>query len=385
MRIVHFMKKEIVLCIAGILAILSVFFVPIDNKYIDYFDFRVLALLFCFMTVTEGFKRTGLLEKIAGILLSKVTTIRELYFVLVLLCFFSSMWITNDVALLTFVPFTILILKMIRLENQLASIVILETVAANLGSMITPVGNPQNLYLYSISSMNMIEFLKVMGPVTFVSFLMIVGLCFTKKSDKIQMQDMHNGKQKSKAQKQKDYQNLMENICLVILFLISFLTVFRVMSWRILLVIIIVVCGMLCVFCREIFLPFRIDWCLLLTFVAFFIFIGNTSRIQSVEHSLQAILDGREVGISFLCSQVISNVPATMLLSGFTQQYERLLLGVNIGGLGTLIASMASLISYKFFVTEAECCERVGTKKKYIFNFTIINYGMALILLLLCN
>lgn len=164
------------------------------------------------MTVTEGFKRTGLLEKIAKMLLSKVTTIRELYFVLVFLCFFSSMWITNDVALLTFVPFTILILKMTSLESHLASIVILETVAANLGSMVTPVGNPQNLYLYSVSGMSMIEFLKIMGLVTIVSFVMIAGLCFMKKSEALQMPDMHNGKGKSETQKQNDHQNLMWKI-----------------------------------------------------------------------------------------------------------------------------------------------------------------------------
>ena len=372
-KIVNFAKKETVLFAAVLLAFGSMVCVPPDMQYLSYIDYRVLALLFCLMTVMEGFKSTGFFAAVAGKLLEKVKTFRQLYLVLVFLCFFTSMWITNDVALLTFVPFTVLVLRMTGLEQEMIPVIVLQTIAANLGSMTTPVGNPQNLYLYSISGMGIGAFLQIMGPLTLISAGLIFLICLIHKDFPIRQGML--GKEIVGVRKAG------ENQVLAVLFFISLLSVFRILSWQLLLLIVLVSCIGIKAFCKEKYLPLEADFGLLLTFVAFFIFIGNMGRICAVREVLSQVLNGRELLISFLCSQMISNVPAAILLSGFTQEYRGLLQGVNIGGLGTLIASLASLISYKFFAAESEQTPAVGTRGRYMLTFTIWNVGMALVLL----
>ena len=372
-KIVNFAKKETVLFAAVLLAFGSMVCVPPDMQYLSYIDYRVLALLFCLMTVMEGFKSTGFFAAVAGKLLEKVKTFRQLYLVLVFLCFFTSMWITNDVALLTFVPFTVLVLRMTGLEQEMIPVIVLQTIAANLGSMTTPVGNPQNLYLYSISGMGIGAFLQIMGPLTLISSGLIFLICLIHKDFPIRQGML--GKEIVGVRKAG------ENQVLAVLFFISLLSVFRILSWQLLLLIVLASCIGIKAFCKEKYLPLEADFGLLLTFVAFFIFIGNMGRICVVREVLSQVLNGRELLISFLCSQMISNVPAAILLSGFTQEYRGLLQGVNIGGLGTLIASLASLISYKFFAAESEQTPAVGTRGRYMLTFTIWNVGMALVLL----
>lgn len=372
-KIVNFAKKETVLFAAVLLAFGSMVCVPPDMQYLSYIDYRVLALLFCLMTVMEGFKSTGFFAAVAGKLLEKVKTFRQLYLVLVFLCFFTSMWITNDVALLTFVPFTVLVLRMTGLEQEMIPVIVLQTIAANLGSMTTPVGNPQNLYLYSISGMGIGAFLQIMGPLTLISSGLIFLICLIHKDFPIRQGML--GKEIVGVRKAG------ENQVLAVLFFISLLSVFRILSWQLLLLIVLVSCMGIKAFCKEKYLPLEADFGLLLTFVAFFIFIGNMGRICAVREVLSQVLNGRELLISFLCSQMISNVPAAILLSGFTQEYRGLLQGVNIGGLGTLIASLASLISYKFFAAESEQTPAAGTRGRYMLTFTIWNVGIALVLL----
>lgn len=372
-KIVNFAKKETVLFAAVLLAFGSMVCVPPDMQYLSYIDYRVLALLFCLMTVMEGFKSTGFFAAVAGKLLEKVKTFRQLYLVLVFLCFFTSMWITNDVALLTFVPFTVLVLRMTGLEQEMIPVIVLQTIAANLGSMTTPVGNPQNLYLYSISGMGIGAFLQIMGPLTLISAGLIFLICLIHKDFPIRQGML--GKEIVGVRKAG------ENQVLAVLFFISLLSVLRILSWQLLLLIVLASCIGIKAFCKEKYLPLKADFGLLLTFVAFFIFIGNMGRICAVREVLSQVLNGRELLISFLCSQMISNVPAAILLSGFTQEYRGLLQGVNIGGLGTLIASLASLISYKFFAAESEQTPAAGTRGRYMLTFTIWNVGMALVLL----
>lgn len=372
-KIVNFAKKETVLFAAVLLAFGSMVCVPPDMQYLSYIDYRVLALLFCLMTVMEGFKSTGFFAAVAGKLLEKVKTFRQLYLVLVFLCFFTSMWITNDVALLTFVPFTVLVLRMTGLEQEMIPVIVLQTIAANLGSMTTPVGNPQNLYLYSISGMGIGAFLQIMGPLTLISAGLIFLICLIHKDFPVRQGML--GKEIVGVRKAG------ENQVLAVLFFISLLSVFRILSWQLLLLIVLASCIGIKAFCKEKYLPLKADFGLLLTFVAFFIFIGNMGRICVVREVLSQVLNGRELLISFLCSQMISNVPAAILLSGFTQEYRGLLQGVNIGGLGTLIASLASLISYKFFAAESEQTPAAGTRGRYMLTFTIWNVGMALVLL----
>lgn len=379
-HIIQTLKKETVLCVAALLAVLSMFFIPPDSVYGGYLDYRVLALLFCLMTIMQGFQRTGLFAALGNRLLRRVSTTRQLTLVLVLLCFFTSMWITNDVALLTFVPFTILILKIAGLKKHLIPILCLQTIAANLGSMLTPVGNPQNLYLYSISKMSLMQFLEIMAPLSGISLVVIVILCLLQKQEAVEIrQDWQIGQNRKE---QSGRNTGLENGILAVLFACSLLSVFRILPWQILLALTLLVCVGISLLCKEVYLPLRADFGLMLTFVAFFVFIGNMGRMEAVRELLVKVLQGRELLLSFTCSQVISNVPAAILLSGFTDQYEALLQGVNIGGLGTLIASLASLISYKFFAAEAT---EKGEKGRYLLIFTAWNVLLATILLAFTN
>ncbi len=389
-RLIAYFKKETVLCVAMLLGVVSMFLVHPDSQYPEYLDYRTLALLFSLMTIMEGFKQTGLFGEIAQVLLTRVHTFRQLYLVLVLLCFFCSMWITNDVSLLTFVPFTILVLELAGLQKEMIPVIVMQTIAANLGSMMTPVGNPQNLYLYSVSGMDMGQFLLIMAPLSVLSFLMILGACMLHKNFTLDARclkagttfsDTIPGMQKKGENYRKDTRK-QQNLLLGVLFLISLLSVFRILSWPVLLLIVLAGCLCLNSVLHGNFLPKKVDYSLLLTFLAFFIFIGNMKRIDLVRDFLDQMLTGRELLVSFGCSQVISNVPAAILLSGFTDQYAALLRGVNIGGLGTLIASLASLISYKFFAEKQGQSPKCGTKQRYLLQFTLWNVGMAAVLLL---
>lgn len=393
--LIAYLKKETVLCIAVLLAAFSMLLIHPDSKYSGYMDYRTLALLFSLMTIMEGFKQTGFFADVARALLGRVHTFRQLYLVLVMLCFFCSMWITNDVALLTFVPFTILVLELSGLQKEMISVIVMQTIAANLGSMMTPVGNPQNLYLYSVSGMGIGEFFSVMGPLSALSFLLILGACIFHKNfalDPELLKHMEpSGEAAGKSSKTAEAASgnavperlrHLQNLLLATLFLFSLLSVFRVISWPVLVVVVLTGCLLLTGVFHSSFLPKKVDYSLLLTFIAFFVFIGNMKRIDLIREFLNQTLHGRELLLSFGCSQIISNVPAAILLSGFTDQYAALLRGVNIGGLGTLIASLASLISYKFFAESQARFPEAGSKQSYILRFTIWNVGMAIILLL---
>ena len=369
-HLIEFIKKETVFCIAFLLAVVSSFIIPVDKAYVNYLNFRVLVLLFSLMTVMAGLQALGFFEKLSYALLKYVKSMRSLTILLVSLCFFLSMFITNDVALITFVPFTLLIFERIDRPGKLISIVVLETIAANLGSMLTPIGNPQNLYLYGLSGFSPMQFIAHMAPVTCVSFLMLMALGIFAKSEKITIADQRGSSFDPKPALAVYY---------FILFALCLLVVAYIIPYPVLLVINIPV---LLLFDSSTLK--KVDYCLLLTFISFFVFIGNMQRIPAVSDWISSLVSGRELLVSFLCSQVISNVPAAILLSGFTQNYDQLLLGVNIGGLGTLIASLASLISFKYFSNYAAKLPKESgiTKGRYLLHFTLMNVLFAVVLLL---
>lgn len=355
------LKKETVLTVAWILGILSVFLVPPDREYWGYFDWNTLFLLFCFMTVMAGLERLSVFSAIGTVLLKKVKNTKVLEGILIFLCFFSSMFITNDVALLTFVPFTLGIYRIAGRSKDLIYTVVLQTVAANLGSMLTPIGNPQNLYLYGKSGMSIFSFLQLLFPYTLLS-LILLFLCIF----------FHKGKQISIRVESVKLQDKKKIVFYFVLFLLCLCCVARLFS-EIWLVLILAFACLL--FDRKVF--FHVDYTLLFTFIGFFLFVGNLQRIPAFSSFLNEMINGHEVITAVCASQVISNVPAALLLSGFTGDSSSLLIGTNLGGLGTLIASMASLISYKFVVREYP-----EQKKKYLLLFTGINVGFLLVLLL---
>lgn len=362
-KVIAFIKKEAVLCAALLLAVISSLFIKPSVNYITYLDYRVLVLLFCLMLVVAGFKNLGIFQLLGEKLCSLVHTTRGLTFVLVNLCFFASMLITNDVSLITFIPFTLSVYAMVGCEKVLIPVVVLETIAANLGSMLTPVGNPQNLLLYSASEMSMGDFILHMLPLTCVSYVAIVVCIFF-------ISDQHIILHGNQSQDTKKWLNV-SFVVYCILFLICLGNVTHLIQsyWAVGLIVAVTIF----IVNRRLFT--QVDYSLLMTFVGFFIFIGNMKQIPLINEWLQGIIKGNELLVGVLSSQIISNVPAAMLLSGFTTDYKQLLYGVNIGGLGTLIASMASLISYRFFSRTYQ-----EQKGRYFRVFTI--YNLVLLVLL---
>ena len=367
-KIIHFFKQETVLCAALALAALSMFLVHPDAEYLSYIDSRTLAILFCLMGAMAGLQKTGVFQWIAQALLARVRKTRQLVWILVLLCFFSSMAVTNDVALITFVPFTFTVLDLIGPEARkrlTIPIVVLQSVAANLGSMLTPIGNPQNLYLYGKAGLSLGAFLLLMLPYTCVSFLLIM-VWSTVQSRAYNVPVEVSFREEIRLDRKR-----VQLAGYLVLFVLDLLTVARVIPYG--LALFLTVAGLL-VLDRSIFA--RVDYSLLLTFVGFFVFIGNMGRLSVFYEFLQKIVSGHELLAGAAASQVISNVPAALLLSGFTEDFPPLITGVNLGGLGTLIASMASLISYKFVAREEP-----GMKGTYFRQFTYTNVVFLAVLL----
>ena len=373
-KIIEFVKKETVLTAAMVLAVLSAVMIPPDTEYIGYIDFRTLAILFCLMTVMAGLQKLGIFRRVAKKLLQHTHNVIALAEILVLLCFFFSMLITNDVALITFVPFTFTVLHLSgedAVRKLAVPVVVLQTIAANLGSMLTPIGNPQNLYLYGKIQMSPIAFIKLMLPYSTVSLLLLLicTVVVAKHSD-IAVRDVAGALQEDAGQETAGWRRHL-SVFYLILFLLCLLTVAHVIPYPVTLGIVVLGVGIL-----DRTTIGKVDYSLLLTFVGFFIFIGNIRRMPAFCSFLQKIIEGREVMTAVAASQVISNVPAALLLSGFTENVEALIVGTNLGGLGTLIASMASLISYKQVASQIP-----GEKKRYFGWFTVVNVGFLLLLL----
>ena len=360
-KIKTFVKKEVVLCISALCAVITMFFVPPDMQYIEYIDFRVLCLLLCLMAVVAGFKSVGVFETLTYQLLCRIRSGRTLSVTLVMLPFFSSMFVTNDVALIVFIPFTIALLLQLGLNKSVVPVIVLQTVAANLGSMATPVGNPQNLYLYSTYNLTVGEFFFVTLPLTAVSFAMLIVACLPVLKKKFS----------AEAPKKETISNKIKLIIYALLFILCLFTVFKVVPYQVTTVIIIAV-----FLVTDIKQLKEIDFMLLATFVCFFIISENLGRIDGVRAFLQTLLSADTLITSVGTSQVISNVPAAVLLSGFTDDWKELLAGVNIGGLGTPVASLASLITLKLYLKSD------GAKIfKFLAVFTVANVvGLAILL-----
>lgn len=330
---IEFLKKECVLVIAVTLAILSSF---ISIPKMSYIDFNVLILLFNLMVVVAAFKELKVLDSIAIGLLKKCNTYTSISLALVFITFISSMIVTNDVALITFVPLSIVIAR--KANINVLKIVIFQTLAANLGSSFTPMGNPQNLFIYSFYNLSPIDFFKITLPIVILAVLFLVLLVFKDKKMNLSL-DLEDVK----------IDNKRDVYLFGGLFLIILLSVFHVIDYKVTFLITIV---MVLILNKKLFS--QVDYSLLITFIGFFIFVGNISTMDVVKNFMEGILNSPKSTFlaSVLSSQVISNVPATMLLSVFTDHFKELLLGVNIGGMGTLIASLASVISYKIYASE---------------------------------
>ena len=390
--IFSFIKRESVLFIAVVLAIFSMFVVTPDEQYISYIDFRTLAILFSLMAIVSGFRKLGIFDMLAKKMLSSVKSLRGLTAVLIFLCFFTSMVITNDVALITFVPFTIIIMNQMGedFKNKwLLKIVALQTIAANLGSMFTPIGNPQNLYLFGISNLNILDFFMLMLPFTLIAFVLLIiyifATCRTKEfsvngntdktdsiADTYKNQATSINENTSKADNiAGTNKNKKKLIVYIILLILSILCVGRIIPYKLIFILV-----FMYTILRDRKILLEVDYPLLATFAALFIFIGNIERVSAFSNFLQSIISEHEIITSVVASQIMSNVPAAILLLQFTDNISKLIIGINIGGLGTIIASMASLISFKYIARE-----NPAFKRRYLMLFTV--YGLVFLIVLL--
>ena len=334
-KIKGFIAEETVFCIAAGCAILTMFIIPPDQEYLHYIDFRVLCLLFCLMAVVAGLKTIGLFHWLTSQLLHSLHSGRTLGVTLVLLPFFSSMLVTNDVALIIFIPFTLMLLEQLNCKHRIIPVIVFQTIAANLGSMATPVGNPQNLYLYAFYNMSIGDFFSVVLPLTFVSLILLTSASILLLPHKLPEHTIEKAGILSTKQL----------LIYFALFVLCLLTVFRVIPYPLTTAITVVA---LLLVDRKLFK--EIDYMLLLTFVCFFTVSENLGRVDVIRVFLQQLLQSGTLLTAVATSQVISNVPAAVVLSGFTDQWKQLLSGVNIGGLGTPIASLASLITIKYYM-----------------------------------
>ena len=357
------LKDNIVLIIAILAAVVTSIIIPPDREYLDYFDFKTLACLFSVLAVVCALRNIRFFYTLAKAIVRKFKNTKIAILALVYITFIGSMLIANDMALLTFLPLGYFILHTTGKEKYLAFAFIMQNIAANLGGMLTPFGNPQNLYLYSKFNIPDGEFVSIMFPPFCVAIILITICCLVfVKSEPMQIQE--------KAAELP----IPRVIAYLVLFTIAILMVFRFMPYQIGLVIVIVA---LLVLDRQALL--QVDYGLLFTFVFFFIFAGNMGRIEAVRNFFSALLQMNTLVFSAMSCQIISNVPSAILLSNFTENYRELLLGVNIGGAGTLIASLASLITFKEYTKQDP-----KHTLSYVLKFTAFNFAFLIILVLFC-
>ncbi len=357
-RTIGFIKKNTVLCIAIIAALTTAVAVPPDSAYLGYFDFKTLTCLFCVLAVVCAFRNISFFSILASKIVRLFKNTRACVLALVYITFLGSMLIANDMALLTFLPLGYFVLSSTGKQKYMAFVFIMQNIAANLGGMLTPFGNPQNLYLYTKFNIPTGEFMLTMLPPFVISVALITLCCLFVKKEPLEILEEETTFSKKRA------------VIYTLLFLLSIVIVFRVIPFWI---------GLIVIPPALLFLDRKalkdVDYGLLFTFVAFFVFAGNMARIPAVQEIFSSLMDKNPLIVSALCCQVISNVPSSILLSQFTQNWQALLVGVNVGGAGTLIASLASLITFREYTKH-----NYGKAGKYLLLFSAFNFGFLILL-----
>ena len=355
-----FAKKNAVMLIAFAAALITSLFVPVDKEYIGYFDFKTLSCLFCVLAVVCALKDINFFFVIARKIVHFFKTARMSILALVYITFIGSMLIANDMALLTFLPLGFLVLSSTGKQKYMAFTFIMQNIAANLGGMLTPFGNPQNLYLYTKFNIPNGEFMGIMAPPFILSVVLITLCCIIfVKNEPLMISD------------EKIELNGKRTALYLALFALAIAIVFRGIPYWIGLIIIPAV-----LFFADRHALESVDYPLLFTFVFFFIFAGNMARMDAVRNFFSALLSKNTLLCSALSCQCISNVPSAILLSQFTGNYAELLIGVNVGGVGTLIASLASLITFREYVKHDP-----RSTRRYIAEFSAFNFGFLIILI----
>lgn len=359
-----FIKHNAVLCVAAILAVITCFIIPPNGEYLGYFDFKTLSCLFCTLGVVGALRNISFFSILARAIVKKTGTLRMAVFSIVFITFFGSMLIANDMALLTFLPLGYYVLTAADKKHLMAYTFILQNIAANLGGMLTPFGNPQNLYLYTKFSIPNGEFMEIMLLPFAAATIIIAVCCLFVSNEKIALSDETEKKLNPKR-----------TVFYLVLFAISIIMVFRIIPYWV---------GLIVIFAALMITDriavLHVDYGLLSTFVCMFVFAGNMARIDFIREFLSSLLEKNALIFSALSCQFISNVPSAVLLSQFTENYAPLLRGVNIGGTGTLIASLASLITFREYTRF-----NAHSAGKYIAMFSAMNFGFLAVLLILCS
>lgn len=359
MSTLRLIKKHAVLSVATLAAIVTSIIVPPDKEYLGYFDFKTLTCLFLTLAVVCALRNIKFFTILARKIVGLTGNLRMLSLALIYITFIGSMLIANDMALITFLPLGYFALSVTKQEKYMAYIFILQNISANLGGMLTPFGNPQNLYLYSAFEIPTGEFMAIMLPPFLLAVALLTVCCIFLPRKSLSISEDFPEKL-----------DIKKTVIYLILFSFSVLLVFRVIPYYIGLFIIPVI-----LFFMDKDALKAVDYPLLLTFVMFFIFAGNMARIDIIHTLLSSLLEKSTLLVSMLSCQVISNVPSAILLSQFTDNYRELLLGVNIGGTGTLIASLASLITYSEYKIL-----HPGDSKNYLKLFTVLNFAFLIVL-----
>ena len=358
-KVLSFAKKNAVMVIALTAALLTMLIVPVDRAYIDYFDFKTLSCLFSTLAIVCALKNINFFYMLAERIVCLFKTARNSIVALTYITFIGSMLIANDMALLTFLPLGYIVLKSTGKEKYMAFTFIMQNIAANLGGMLTPFGNPQNLYLYTKFEIPTAEFVSIMALPFAVSIFLITVCCFIfVRPEPLALED------------KKTEVDPKRTVIYLLLFALAIIVVFRVIPYQVGLVVI----PLALLFMDRSALK-SVDYPLLLTFVFFFIFAGNMARIDAVRELFSFLLGKSTLLFSVISCQLISNVPSAILLSQFTENYRDLLIGVNIGGTGTLIASLASLITFREYVKN-----NPGKTKYYVALFSAFNFSFLIIL-----
>ena len=354
-----FAKKNAVLLIAAACAVITSCIVPPYAQYASYFDLKTLTCLFCTLAVVCALKNIRFFTVLARKIVQCTGNLRMAVLALVWVTFIGSMLISNDMALLTFLPLGFFVLSYTGMQKYMAFVFIMQNIAANLGGMLTPFGNPQNLYLYSFFNIPTGEFMGIMAIPFAAAIALITLCCLFLPGIKLEMPEQDQTKLP-----------LWRTVTYLVLFALALVVVFRVVPYWV---------GLIIITLSLLFLDrkalMQVDYGLLGTFVCFFIFAGNMARIPAVSSLMSGLLEKNTLIFSVLSCQVISNVPSAILLSQFTADYPALLLGVNIGGAGTLIASLASLITFREY-----CAHNPGKAGKYLALFTALNFGFVIVL-----
>lgn len=393
-RVLTFLRSETILIVATLLAIISCFIVPPDGQYGGYVHVSTISQLVCLMLVVVGFQRIGVFRIIGSSLLHRVHTARGVVLTFIALTFISAMFITNDVALLTFVPFALAVLVMAHMEDKAIIVCALMTVAANTGSMLTPVGNAHNLYFKALTGMSTGHFLRIMAPYSILAaVLLVVVTCVVFRGRRIAEFDGMDSKGFERGVLAPDPTRHQPDEIKVTGYGAGYGGWRAIVYTGVFVVCVLAVSDMvpLWVMCAVTFVAMVVcdrgsfrhaDWALPLTFIMFFVFIGNMKRVPEFAGIAQAFVGQHPLEVSIISSQIISNVPASLLLSGFCDQWVPLIIGTNIGGMGTLIASMASLITYKNYTRQypLQKGRYLGVYTAVSVMFLLLMYGLAVII-----